>query len=172
MSIIIPNGGHVINDATATADDVVTGKVFYNNGGKVEGTLPISSYAEIKSVTLPLKRSNSYNTFTYRIMYMYKTNGALDFEDWTGTVSQRYTSSISLTYTHVLYISIGSTTVPLAIHRKCTAIVAYEKVHTNSNGGSTYEVTDYGVYVKSGKIYTYSDNDSYVTLPTINLYYI
>lgn len=172
MSIIIPNGGHVINDATAIPSDVVSGKVFYNNGGKVEGTLPISSYAEIKSVTLPLKRSNSHNSFTYSIMYMYKTNGALDFEDCTGTVSQKYTSSISLTYTHVLYISIGSTIVPLAIHRKCTAIAAYEKVHTDSNGGSTYEVTDYGVYVKSGKIYTYSDNDSYVTLPTINLYYI
>ena len=70
----------------------------------------------------------------------------------------------------MLYISIGSTTVPLAIHRKCTAIAAYEKVHTTSNGGSTYEITDYGVYVKSGK--TYSDNDSHVTVPTINLYYI
>lgn len=72
MSIIIPNGGRVINDATATADDVVAGKVFYNNDGKVEGTLPISSYTEIKSVTLPLKRSNSYKTFDYRIMYMYE----------------------------------------------------------------------------------------------------
>lgn len=172
MSIIIPNGGHVINDATAMPEDVVSGKVFYNNDGKVEGTLPISSYAEIKSVTLPLKRSNSHNSFDYRIMYMYKTNGTLDVEDWTGTVSQSYTSSISLTYIHVLYISIGSTIIPLAIHRKCTAIAAYEKVHTSSNGGSTYEITDYGVYVKSGKIYTYSDNDSYVTLPTINLYYI
>lgn len=172
MSIIIPNGGNVINDATATPDDVVAGKVFYNNDGKVEGTLPISSYAEIKSVTLPLKRSNSYNTFNYRTMYMYETNGTLGSEDWTGTVSQRYTSSISLTYTHVLYISIGSTIVPLAIHRKCTAIAAYEKTHTDSNGGSTYEITDYGVYVKSGKIYTYSDSDSYVKLPTINLYYI
>lgn len=61
MSIIIPNGGHVINDASATSEDVISGKVFYNNYGKQEGT--ISKDLCYKEITMYIPK-NKYTSYT------------------------------------------------------------------------------------------------------------
>lgn len=167
MSIIIPNGGHVINDATAMPEDVVSGKVFYNNEGKVEGTLPLSEYTEVKSVNIPVTADTSKsNTVDYRIRYLINQYGILTSENWSDTISFWYTSVTSIDYDVILSIQVRSTVLPLSINRKCGSLFSYEETHTDS---SYRIIVDLGIYIQSGKIYTYTNLS---TAPTIICNYI
>ena len=70
MSIIIPNGGHVIYDATATEAMVKSGKVFYNNTGKHTGTATVDeSKVYTVNVTKYGEDLRSYNRNTVNFYY-------------------------------------------------------------------------------------------------------
>lgn len=53
MSIIIPNGGHVINDATASTENVTSGKIFYNNDGRKIGTMSSDLALHKSTIQIP-----------------------------------------------------------------------------------------------------------------------
>lgn len=53
MSIQLQNATRVINDATAVTDDVISGKVFYNNDGKCVGTMNSDLVLRKSSITIP-----------------------------------------------------------------------------------------------------------------------
>lgn len=70
MPIIIPNGGHVINDATATEAMVKSGKVFYNNTGKHTGIATVDE-SKVYTVNVTKYEENviSYNRNTVNFYY-------------------------------------------------------------------------------------------------------
>lgn len=57
-------GGGKIKDATAAPQDVMTGKVFYNNEGRQEGTLESNPWSDLKSIeiTMPKGDLSLYDT--------------------------------------------------------------------------------------------------------------
>ena len=84
MSIIIPNGGHVINDATATEAMVKSGKVFYNNTGKHTGTATVDE-SKVYTVNVTKYEDNmiSYNRNTVNFYYPDSSLGVLTQFDVT-----------------------------------------------------------------------------------------
>ena len=81
MSIIIPNGGHIINDATAVETTVKSGDVFYNNTGRHVGTATIDEYKIYTAnvTSLPYNGGGGYTKDNTNFYYINKSLGMLTY---------------------------------------------------------------------------------------------
>lgn len=98
MSIIIPNGGHIINDATAVESTVKSGNVFYNNTGRHVGTATIDEYKiyTVNITSLPYN-TGSYSKDDTNFYYINKSLGMLTYFEVESSSSIRgHYDSISL----------------------------------------------------------------------------
>ena len=98
MSIIIPNGGHIINDATAVESTVKSGNVFYNNTGRHVGTATIDEYKiyTVNITSLPYN-AGSYSKDYTNFYYINKSLGMLTYFEVESSSSIRgHYDSISL----------------------------------------------------------------------------
>ena len=160
-----------IIDATANPEDVVSGKVFYNNNGKYEGTLQLSEYVKIKSIEVPIKRATLSNVSVKTVisLHLFTPNSSHLTTRKTSSDSFHFTKQLSVDYTNVLYISVNEDIIPLSLNKDCSSCIGYQKTHTTADSSV---ITDCGIYVVSGSVYTYSSISSTITLPAITLYYI
>lgn len=126
MPIIIPTGGHVINDATALPSDVVSGKIFYNNNGVQTGTLPLSSYTKVKEMTIKIPSISDYNKMRYETLSPKKYNimfapvSNMYFQTEYNITRQyketiQYASKTKIPYNTITSIICGEYVMPVAI---------------------------------------------------------
>lgn len=103
MAVFIPSsGGKRIKDATALPNDVMKGKIFYNNDGRQVGT---GEMIRVKSVILPEIENNKIDT------------GVDEYIRWRNYIDEERTdyfegtsvsSSDSLKYNRIVEMKIGT----------------------------------------------------------------
>lgn len=164
MSIIIPNGGHVINDATATPSDVVSGKVFYNNDGRIEGELLLDEYVQKKSIVLPeITSFDRFLSFTTGSMFNIGDNGDLSNGVWNGTTDIYYLASFKIGYSALMGLKVNDKLIPIYIGGNVSVPCRYEIMRWSGGAGTTY----LDVTFKGGTVYYFYRKDEPYSLECI-----
>lgn len=165
MSIrIFGSGGGVITDATATPEDVKTGKVFYNNNGHQTGT---ATFRSTKQTIYTVKSGNISPTgYTGKPSYAkptrvgdtwYLIHGALNYSSLYSATSI-YHLSVDIKCDDLEYIKFGS---------KLFKLIADGKTDGTSNF-ITFLVMQESVGTMAMK----TPNGSYDVFPSIKFGYI
>lgn len=161
MSIrIFGSGGGVITDATATANDVVSGKVFYNNDGRIEGTLHLQDYLRKKSIVLPpITNFTDSKSFDIRSRFRISDNGELFNNFWgTGTSTIYYAASFKIGYKALIGFKVNGTLIEAYIDGKLSTPCEYTITKADGN----YIKTLLSVYFLKGTVYySYATSNTY-----------
>lgn len=169
MSIrIFGSGGGVITDATATANDVVSGKVFYNNDGRIEGTLPLQDYLQKKSIVLPpITNFTDSWSFTSGSKFNIGNNGDMSNGVWgSGHTTIYYGASFKIGYKALVGFKVNGKLIETYIGGKVS--VPCEYTITRAASGNYIETLLSVVFRSGTAYYSYSASNTY----TIECFYV
>lgn len=138
----------------------MSGKVFYNNDGRIEGTLPLQDYLQKKSIVLPpITNFTDYKSFDIRSRFSIGNNGELSNNFWgTGTSTVYYTASFKIGYKALIGFKVNGTLIETCIDGKLSTPCVYTITKLSGN----YVETLLSVNFLSGTVYySYAASNTY-----------
>ena len=145
----------------------MSGKVFYNNDGRIEGTLPLQDYLQKKSIVLPqITNFTESKSFDIRSRFRIGDNGELSNNFWgTGTSTIYYAASFKIGYKALIGFKVNGTLIETCIDGKLSTPCEYTITKADGNYMKTLLSVD---FLRGTVYYSYTASNTY----TIECFYV